>query len=45
MRLNAPIKIAALQFENMPKDLSSMVLRAGNGLKLAHLRPYAVTRW
>ena len=38
VQLNATIKTAALQFENMPKDLSSVAVRSGNGLKLADVR-------
>ena len=32
MKLNAAIKTAALQFENVPKDLSNVVVRSGKGL-------------
>ena len=38
MRLNAAIKTAALHFENPPKDLSNVVVRSGNALKLADIR-------
>ena len=38
VRLNAAIKIAALQFENLPKDLSNIVVQYGKGLKLADIR-------
>ena len=38
VRLNAAIKIAALQFENLPNDLSNVVVRFGTGLKLADIR-------
>ena len=38
VRLNAAIETAALQFENLPKDLSNVVVRSGKGLKLADIR-------
>ena len=38
VRLNAAIKTAALQFENLPKDLSNEVVRYDKGLKLAVVR-------
>ena len=38
VKLNAAIKAAALQFENLPKDLSNVALRSGDGLKLAAVR-------
>ena len=38
VRLNAAIKPAALQFENLPKDLSNVVVRSGKGLQLADVR-------
>ena len=38
VRLNAAIKTAALLFENVPKDLSNVVVRSGKGLKLADIR-------
>ena len=38
VRLNAAIKTVAMQFENLPKDLSNVVVRSGNGLKLAEIR-------
>ena len=38
VRLNAAIKTAALQFENLPKDLSNVVVRSGKRLKLADIR-------
>ena len=37
MRLNAAIKAAALQFENLPKDLSNVAVRSGKGLKWADI--------
>ena len=36
--LNAAIKTAALHFENLPKDLSNVVVRSRKGLRLADLR-------
>ena len=36
--LNAAIKTAALQFENVPKDLSNIVVRSNKGLRLADVR-------
>ena len=36
--LNAAIKTAAVQLENLPKDLSSVVVWFGKGLKLADIR-------
>ena len=38
VRLNAAIKTAALQLENLPKDLSNVASRYGKGHKLAHIR-------
>ena len=38
MRLNTAIKAAALQFENLHKDLSHVAVRSGKGLKLADIR-------
>ena len=38
LRLIALIKTAALQFENLPKDVSNVVVRCGKGLKLADIR-------
>ena len=38
VRLNIAIKTAAVQFENLPKDLSNVVVRSGKGLKLADIR-------
>ena len=38
VRLNAAIKTATLQFENLPKDLSNVVVRSGKGLRLADVR-------
>ena len=38
VRLNAAIKTAAVQFENLPTDLSNVVVRCGKGLKLADIR-------
>ena len=35
VNLNAAIKAAALQFEKLPKDLSNVAVRCGNGLRLA----------
>ena len=35
VKLNASIKAAALQFENLPKDLSNVAVRSGHGLRLA----------
>ena len=36
--LNGAIKTAALQFENLPKDLSNEAVRSCKGLKLAEIR-------
>ena len=36
--LNVAIKTAALQFENLFKDVSNVVVRCGKGLKLADIR-------
>ena len=33
VRLNATIKTTAVPFENLPKDLSNVVVRRGKGLK------------
>ena len=38
MKLNAAIKAAALQFENLPMDVSNLAMRSGHGLKLADFR-------
>ena len=38
VKLNAAIKAAALQFENLPRDLSNVVVRSGHGLRLADVR-------
>ena len=38
VNLNAAIKAAALQFENLPKDLSNVAVRSGHGLRLADVR-------
>ena len=38
VRLNVPINIVALQFENLPKDLSNGVVPSAKGLKLPHVR-------
>ena len=38
VQLDAAIKTAALQFENLPKDLSNVAVRSGNGLKLTDVR-------
>ena len=38
VKLNAAIRAAPLQFENLPKDLSNVVVRSGHGLKLADVR-------
>ena len=35
VRLNGAIKNSALQFENLPQNLSNVVVRSGKGLKLA----------
>ena len=35
VKLNAAIKAAAVQFENLPKDLSNVAVRSGHGLRLA----------
>ena len=37
VRRNVAIKTAALQFENLPKDLSNVAVRSGKGLKLADI--------
>ena len=34
VKLNAAIKAAALEFENLPKDLSNVAVRSGHGLRL-----------
>ena len=38
VKLNAAIKAAALQFENLPKDLCNVAVRSGHGLRLADVR-------
>ena len=38
MRLNAAIKTAALQFQNLPKDLCNVVVKSCKGLRLADIR-------
>ena len=38
VKQNGAIKAAALQFENLPKDLSNLAVRFGNGLRLADVR-------
>ena len=38
VKVNAAIKAAALQFEKLPKDLSSVVVRSGHGLRLADVQ-------
>ena len=38
VRLNAAMKTAALQFEDLPNDPSNVVVRVGKGRKLAHIR-------
>ena len=38
VQLNVAIKTAALQFENLPKDLCNVAVRSSNGLKLADVR-------
>ena len=38
VRLNGAIKTAALQCERLPKDLSTVVVRYGKGLKLTDIR-------
>ena len=38
VKLNAAIKAAALQFENLPKDLSNVAGGSSHGLRLADLR-------
>ena len=38
VKLNAAIKAAALQFKNVPKDLSNVAVRSGHGLRLADVR-------
>ena len=35
VKLNAAIKVAALQFEKLPRDLSNVAVRCGHGLRLA----------
>ena len=37
VRLNAAIKIAALRFENVPKNLSNAAVRSGNGPKFVDI--------
>ena len=38
VKLNAAIKAAALQFEKLPRDLSNVAVRSGQGLRLADVR-------
>ena len=38
VKLNAAIKAAALQFENLPKDLSNVAVRSGLGLRQADVQ-------
>ena len=38
VKLNVAIKVAALQFENLSKELSNVAVRSGHGLKLADVR-------
>ena len=38
VRLNAAIKTTAVQFENLPTDLSNVVVWSGKGLKFADIR-------
>ena len=38
VRLNATIETTALHFENLPKDLSIVMVRSGKGLRLADIR-------
>ena len=38
VRLNAAIKTAALQLQNLPKDLSNVAVRSDQGLKLVDIR-------
>ena len=38
VKLNAAIKAAALQFENLPKDLSNVAVPSSHGLSLADVR-------
>ena len=38
VKLNAAIKAAALQFEKLPKDLSNVAVRSGDGLRLADVQ-------
>ena len=38
VRSNTTIKIAALQFDNRPKDICNVVVRCGTGLKLVDIR-------
>ena len=38
VKLNAAIKAAALEFENLLKDLSNIAVRSGHGLRLADAR-------
>ena len=38
VKLNVAIKTAALQFEHLPKDVSNVAVRSGNGLKLADVQ-------
>ena len=38
VKLNAAFKVAALQFEKLPKDLSNVAVRSGHGLRLADVQ-------
>ena len=38
VKLNGPIKAAALQFEKLPKDLSNVAMQSGHGLRLADVQ-------
>ena len=38
VKVNAAIKTTALQFENLPKDLSNVAVRSGHRLKLEDVR-------
>ena len=38
VKLNATIKAAAVQFENLPRDMSNVAVRSGHGLRLAEVR-------
>ena len=38
VKLNDPIKTAALQFKNLPKDLSNVAMRYGNGFIMPHFK-------